>query len=344
METTRPFRRLLCWVVALAAAVSLGSAETLARDPSARAPSDPTADKQGIGHLDEPRARELAAGQERSAKVVGAEERWQSSGVFVREGQLYRIDAKGEWQAGGFCNRSGPDGKNVHTLLCFPSPLNMPIVKGFSFQTLIAKIGQDGTPFAVGDTLELEAPREGTLYFRMNDGPGWAWDNSGQVTASIKLVQGGAVAAPAPAPAPEPAPAPAPVVVAPVVAAVPPAPIHKTITFPEAALFDVNKAELKPQGKEKIKEYREEAREQLSAATAIKIIGHTDSTGTPEYNKQLSLKRAEAVRDYLIELGADASKMEVAGMGEEQPIADNKTRDGRTQNRRVEVDVIGIAK
>ena len=206
METTRAARRLLCWVVAFAALVCLGSVEALARDPSARASSDPTADKLGIGHLDEPRARELAAGQERSAQVVGAEERWQSSGVLMREGQLYRIDAKGEWQAGGFCNRSGPGGKNVHTLLCFPSPLNMPIVKGFSFQTLIAKIGQDGTPFAVGDTLEIEAPREGTLYFRMNDGPGWAWDNSGQVTASIKLVQAAAAAAaPAPAPSRQPA-------------------------------------------------------------------------------------------------------------------------------------------
>jgi OOP family OmpA-OmpF porin len=147
------------------------------------------------------------------------------------------------------------------------------------------------------------------------------------------------VAAPAPAPAPAPA-----VVAAPVVVAVPPAPTHKTITFPEAALFSVNKAELKPEGKEKIKEYREEARDQLSSASSIKITGHTDSTGTPEYNKELSLKRAQAVRDYLVELGADASKMEVVGMGEDQPIADNKTREGRAQNRRVEVDVTGIAK
>jgi uncharacterized caspase-like protein len=200
MATTRPARRLLCWVVALAAVVSLGSVETLARDPS-RSPSDPTADKAGIGHLEEPRARELAADQERSAQVVGREERWQSSGVLVREGQRIRIDAKGEWQAGIFCNRSGPGGKDVHTPLCFPSPLNMPIVRGFSFQALIAKIGRDGTPFAVGDTLDLEATREGTLYFRMNDGPGWAWDNSGQVTAHIKLAQAAAAAAPARQPA-----------------------------------------------------------------------------------------------------------------------------------------------
>lgn len=191
---------MLCWAAASIALALAGNAETLARDPS-RSPSDPTANKLGIGHQDEPRARENAAGQERNAKVVGAEERWQSSGVTVQEGRLYRIDATGEWQAGALCNRSGPGGKNVHTLLCFPSPLNMPIVRGFSFQTLIAKIGQDGTPFAVGDTLEFEATREGTLYFRMNDGPGWASDNSGQVTANIKLVQAVAAAAPARQPA-----------------------------------------------------------------------------------------------------------------------------------------------
>jgi OOP family OmpA-OmpF porin len=139
--------------------------------------------------------------------------------------------------------------------------------------------------------------------------------------------------------APEPAPAPRAVVVPP-----PPPPTPKVMVFEAAALFAVNKADLSPAGKEKIKEYREQARAELSAAKTIKITGHTDSSGKPEYNQKLSVKRAEVVRDYLISLGADASKMEVAGMGETKPIADNKTAAGRAKNRRVEVEVTGTAK
>jgi len=144
----------------------------------------------------------------------------------------------------------------------------------------------------------------------------------------------------APAPAPEPAPAPVAVAPAPVVVA----PTPKVMTFEAAALFAVNKAEISAQGKEKIKEYREQARAELSEAKTIKITGYTDSSGPAEYNQKLSVRRAEAVRDYLVSLGADASKMEVAGMGEAKPIADNKTAAGRAKNRRVEVEVTGYAK
>ncbi|WP_372521875.1 OmpA family protein [Sulfuricaulis sp.] len=145
------------------------------------------------------------------------------------------------------------------------------------------------------------------------------------------------VVAPAPAPAPvvAPAPEPAPVVVA---------PTPKVMVFEAAALFAVNKSNLTPAGEQKIKEYREQTRAEMSEAKTVKITGHTDSSGTPEYNQKLSVRRAEAVRDYLISIGADASKMEVAGMGEDKPIADNKTAKGRAQNRRVEVEVIGYAK
>ncbi len=142
-----------------------------------------------------------------------------------------------------------------------------------------------------------------------------------------------------PEPKPEPKaaePAPAPVVVAP---PPPPPPTPKIMVFEAAALFGVNKSEISPTGKEKIKEYRERARAELSSAKTIKITGHTDSSGKAEYNQKLSVKRAEAVRDYLISLGADASKMEVAGMGATKPIADNKTAAGRANNRRVEVEV-----
>jgi len=138
------------------------------------------------------------------------------------------------------------------------------------------------------------------------------------------------------APAPVEAPAPAPAVVV--------APSRKEMTFPEAAMFAIDKSELTPEGKQKILEYREEAKAELSTAISVRIIGYTDNTGSAEYNKQLSLKRAQAVRDYFVELGVDASKMEVIGMGEDNPIADNATAAGRAKNRRVVVEVTGLGK
>jgi OOP family OmpA-OmpF porin len=142
---------------------------------------------------------------------------------------------------------------------------------------------------------------------------------------------------------PPPAPKPAPVAKAPVVAPVV-APTPKVMVFHEAALFAFDKSELTPAGQEALRKYREEARMELSAASRIKITGHTDSTGAAEYNQQLSLRRAQAVRDYLVKLGGNASIMEVSGMGASVPIADNKTDAGRAQNRRVEVEVVGTAK
>ena len=118
----------------------------------------------------------------------------------------------------------------------------------------------------------------------------------------------------------------------------------KVMIFPEAALFEFDKSELKPEGKEKIKEYREQAKDELSRADKVIITGYTDNVGEPDYNSTLSLQRAEAVRDYLISLGADPTKFQVSGAGEAKPIADNSTEEGRAKNRRVEVEVIGVEK
>jgi OOP family OmpA-OmpF porin len=69
----------------------------------------------------------------------------------------------------------------------------------------------------------------------------------------------------------------------------------------------------------------------------LEIVGHTDSTGPAEYNQGLSERRAQSVADYLAGKGIPMSKMTVKGMGESSPVADNGTRDGRSQNRRVEI-------
>lgn len=127
--------------------------------------------------------------------------------------------------------------------------------------------------------------------------------------------------------APAPAPAPAP-------------PTEKTIFF-GAVLFDFDKAVLKPEGKEAIKTYRDEARAKLSRADKVIITGHTDNKGTAAYNKKLSLRRAQSVRDYLVSLGVDAKKLVVRGEGLTKPVADNSTEEGRAKNRRVELEVVG---
>ncbi|MFV0575276.1 MAG: OmpA family protein [Vibrio sp.] len=70
---------------------------------------------------------------------------------------------------------------------------------------------------------------------------------------------------------------------------------------------------------------------------SVDVIGYTDSTGAAEYNQQLSEKRAQAASDYLSSEGVDATRISTEGKGEENPIADNSTAEGREQNRRVEV-------
>jgi outer membrane protein OmpA-like peptidoglycan-associated protein len=94
------------------------------------------------------------------------------------------------------------------------------------------------------------------------------------------------------------------------------------------------------------------ARERLAKVSGIvlaypslhlQIEGHTDSVGTDEYNQSLSEKRAEAVRDYLVQQGIAADSIEARGFGKTQPIASNDTPEGRQQNRRVELVLSGDA-
>lgn len=111
--------------------------------------------------------------------------------------------------------------------------------------------------------------------------------------------------------------------------------------FPSVALFPRRSAELTAEGKAFLAQNRDMARELMSDAVYVEIIGHTDDVGDDAYNLQLSEQRAEAVRDYLVANGADASKIVTVGMGESMPIASNQTEEGRAENRRVEVLVLG---
>jgi OOP family OmpA-OmpF porin len=79
--------------------------------------------------------------------------------------------------------------------------------------------------------------------------------------------------------------------------------------FDEAALFEFDKADLKPEGKEQLNAYREKAKADLSSAEKVKVVGYTDNTGNAEHNSKLSQQRAEVVRDYLVSIGVEPQEV-----------------------------------
>jgi len=153
-------------------------------------------------------------------------------------------------------------------------------------------------------------------------------------------------AAPTPAPAPRPA-APAPRPAAPAPAAPPPrrapapapAPTSEKVTFAAETFFDFDKAVVKPEGKAKLDDLVGKLRG--ITLEVIIAVGHTDWVGSDAYNQRLSVRRAEAVKAYLVSKGIEANRIYTEGKGERQPVADNRTRDGRAKNRRVEIEVVG---
>ena len=73
----------------------------------------------------------------------------------------------------------------------------------------------------------------------------------------------------------------------------------------------------------------------------IIAVGHTDSVGTEAYNQKLSVRRSEAVKAYLVSKGIEKNRVYTEGKGKTQPVADNNTAEGRSKNRRVEIEVVG---
>ena len=143
-----------------------------------------------------------------------------------------------------------------------------------------------------------------------------------------------APAAAAPAAAVKPA---APAAAAPAVAAAPAA--ASKVTYAADALFDFDKAVLKPEGKAKLDDLVGKVKG-INLEVVI-AVGHTDSVGAAGYNQKLSVKRAEAVKAYLVSKGIEKNRVYTEGKGLTQPVADNKTKEGRAKNRRVEVEVVG---
>lgn len=133
-----------------------------------------------------------------------------------------------------------------------------------------------------------------------------------------------------------PAPAPA---ARPVVPVAPPKVVSEKVTYAADAFYDFDKATLKPEGKAKL----DELASKIKGFTleVVIAVGHTDSVGSDAYNQKLSLRRAESVKAYLVSKGIEANRVYTEGKGKKQPLADNKTADGRAKNRRVEIEVVG---
>ena len=149
------------------------------------------------------------------------------------------------------------------------------------------------------------------------------------------------VAPPPPPPvveAPPPVVAPRQVIVPPPPAPVAP-PAATKVTYAADAFFDFNKSVIKPEGKAKLDDLISKI--QGINLEVIIAVGHTDSVGGDAYNQKLSVSRSEAVKAYLVSKGIEKNRVYTEGKGEKQPVADNKTAEGRAKNRRVEIEVVG---
>jgi len=142
--------------------------------------------------------------------------------------------------------------------------------------------------------------------------------------------------APKPKPKPKPAPPPPPPPPAPKPKPKPAPKVERTIILDDV-LFDFDKSNIKPEAGailDRLVAFMKENKDKRAA-----LSGHTDSIGTEAYNQKLSQRRVNSVRDYVVKKGIQSSRVSGQGFGESKPIADNKTKQGRAKNRRVEIKV-----
>jgi len=161
------------------------------------------------------------------------------------------------------------------------------------------------------------------------------WRDANWTPATAAPGCDGAIA-PAMAPAAPAAAAPA---AAPAAAAPAAPPAATKVTYAADAFFDFNKSVIKPEGKAKLDDLVGKIKD-INLEVII-AVGHTDSVGSDAYNQKLSVRRSEAVKAYLVSKGIEKNRVYTEGKGEKQPVADNKTAEGRAKNRRVEIEVVG---
>lgn len=120
------------------------------------------------------------------------------------------------------------------------------------------------------------------------------------------------------------------------------APVADKVVFNADTFFDFDRADLKPEGR-KLLDQVASAVNSVALETVI-AVGYTDAIGSVQYNLGLSDRRANAVKSYLVTKGIDANRIYTEGKGKADPIASNATADGRSKNRRVEVEIVGSRK
>jgi OmpA-OmpF porin, OOP family len=241
------------------------------------------------------------------------------------------------------------------SLRAVESILRMNMKKLNQVAALFATVALAGSAFAAGSSTASDNWRSGHGNLQWKNGDGTlCWRDATWTPATAARGCDGAIAPPAPAPVAAPRPAPAPIaapapapIAAPAPAAAPrpaPAPAPQPpaatkVTYAADAFFDVNKAVVKPEGKAKIDDLVSKIKD-INLEVII-AVGHTDSDGSDAANQKLSVARAEAVKAYLVSKGIEKNRVYTEGKGEKQPVADNKTKEGKAKNRRVEIEVVG---
>jgi outer membrane protein OmpA-like peptidoglycan-associated protein len=109
------------------------------------------------------------------------------------------------------------------------------------------------------------------------------------------------------------------------------------VTFESGILFPFDSASLQPEGRANLRKLADSLQD--SPQTEVMIVGHADSVGRPDYNRDLSERRARAAADAVASQGIARGRLITSGKGEDEPIASNDTEEGRRQNRRVELAI-----
>ena len=213
---------------------------------------------------------------------------------------------------------------------------------------MIATVAVAGSVFANGSTTNSDNWRSGSgnMQWKIGNASALCWRTSNWTPATAAPGCDGAIAPVAAAPAPAAVVAPvvaAPAAVVAPVAAAPAAGAAATkVTYAADAFFAANSAVLKAAGKAKLDDLVGKVK--AINLEVIVAVGHTDSKGNDASNQKLSVRRAEAVKAYLVSKGIEKNRVYTEGKGSKQPVADNKTTEGRAKNNRVEIEVVGTQK
>jgi OOP family OmpA-OmpF porin len=217
---------------------------------------------------------------------------------------------------------------------------------------MVATVAVAGAAFANGSTTNSDNWRsgQGNLQWKIGNASALCWRTANWTPATAAPGCDGAIAPVAAAPAPaavvapvavapaaaEPKAAPAPAPAAPAGAAA------TKVTYAADAFFASNSAVLKAAGKAKLDDLVGKVK--AINLEVIVAVGHTDNKGKDASNQALSVRRAEAVKAYLVSKGIEKNRVYTEGKGSKQPVADNKTAEGRAKNNRVEIEVVGTQK